>query len=73
MKYFLIGLIYIYKQIPGNFHNSCNFYPTCSTYAIDCLINFSTMKAILLISKRLLKCNPFHHLTYDPIPKGEIK
>ena len=73
MKYFLISLIYIYKQIPGNFHNSCNFYPTCSTYAIECLKKFSTFKAIKLIIKRLIRCNSFHKLTYDPIPGGGIK
>ena len=73
MKYFLIGIIYIYKKIPGDFHSSCNFYPTCSTYAIECLINFPLFKALKLIFKRLIKCNPFHNLAYDPIPKGDIK
>ena len=73
MKYFLICMVYIYKNIPGDFHNHCNFTPTCSTYAMDALIKFPTGKAILLILKRLLKCNPFHHLTYDPIPEGDIK
>jgi len=73
MKYLFIGLIYIYKQIPGDFHNHCNFTPTCSTYAIECLIKFSTFKAIKLIIKRVAKCNPFHHLSYDPVPEGEIK
>jgi len=73
MKYLLIGLIYIYKKIPGNFHKSCNFIPTCSTYAIDCLIKFPTFKAIKLIFKRIIRCNPFHTLTYDPAPEGDIK
>lgn len=73
MKYLLISIIYIYKQIPGEFHKYCNFTPTCSTYAIEALIKFSTLKAIWLILKRLLKCNPFHHLTYDPIPEGDTK
>lgn len=73
MKYVLISLIYFYKQIPGDFHNRCNFTPTCSTYAIDCLISFSTFKALFLICKRLIKCNPFHKFSYDPISKGELE
>ena len=73
MKYFLIGIIHIYKKIPGRFHDSCNFYPTCSTYAIECLMRFSTFKALKLIIKRLIKCNPLHNLSYDPVPEGELK
>ena len=30
-------LIKLYQQIPGNFHNNCKYYPTCSNYAIEAL------------------------------------
>ena len=73
MRYILISLIYFYKKIPGEFHNRCNFTPTCSTYAMECMINFNLFKALFLIFKRLIKCNSFHKFSYDPIPKGELK
>ncbi|MBQ4634020.1 MAG: membrane protein insertion efficiency factor YidD [Bacilli bacterium] len=73
MKYFFIGLIHCYRLIPGNFHNYCNFTPTCSEYAIECLKNFGFFKGSFLTIKRLIRCNPFHKLSYDPIPKGDTK
>ncbi len=73
MKYLLLSIVYIYKKIPGDFHKSCNFTPTCSTYAMEALIKFPTWKALILIIKRLIKCNPFHHLSYDPVPEGDAK
>lgn len=73
MKYILLSTIHIYKQIPGDFHEHCNFTPTCSTYAMDALKKYPTGKALILIFKRLLKCNPFHKLSYDPIPEGDVK
>lgn len=74
MKYILIGLIYCYQSIPSTFHGYCNFTPTCSEYAIGCLKNFGVFKGSYLAIKRILRCNSFHKLSYDPIPeKGGIK
>ncbi len=58
MKKGLIKLIKLYQSIPGNFHNACRFYPTCSNYAIEALEVHGTIKGLYLILKRILKCNP---------------
>ena len=51
----------------------CRFQPTCSQYAKQALQNHSFLKAILLISKRLLKCHPWGGCGYDPVPPAKEK
>ncbi|MBU0528484.1 membrane protein insertion efficiency factor YidD [bacterium] len=47
--------------------NNCRFYPTCSQYALDALNKKTFIKAMPLITKRVLKCHPFHSGGYDPV------
>ena len=67
MKKLLIKLIKLYQQIPGNFHNNCKFYPTCSNYAIEAIETYGSLKGIFLSIKRIIKCNPFSKGGYDPL------
>ncbi len=46
----------------------CRFTPTCSAYAKEALQKCSFFTAIVLISKRLLKCHPWGESGYDPVP-----
>lgn len=71
MKDFAIWLIKLYQKIPGEWHNSCKFQPTCSNYAIGVLQEFGFFKGMMLTIKRILKCNPWSIGGYDPIPKKE--
>lgn len=73
MKKLLIKLIKMYQKIPGNFHYSCRFYPTCSNYAIDALNEYGTIKGSLLSIWRILRCNPFSKPGYDPVIKRSEK
>ncbi len=66
-------LIRIYKVLVSPFLGQrCRFYPSCSTYAQLCLDQHSFLRACLLITKRLLKCHPWHEggVDYPPSPKG---
>ena len=38
----------------------CRFYPSCSHYATGCLERDPWPRAIFKISRRLLKCGPWH-------------
>lgn len=58
MKKILIQFIKLYQHIPGDFHNHCRFYPTCSNYAIEALEIHGALKGTILTIKRLFKCNP---------------
>lgn len=73
MKKILIKLIRIYQLVPGNFHNYCRHYPTCSQYAIIAIDRFGCCKGIYLSIKRIIKCNPFGTYGYDPVPMKEGK
>ncbi len=59
MKNVLIKLIKLYQKIPGNFHNHCKYYPTCSNYAIEAIEKYGSLKGGILSIKRIIKCNPF--------------
>lgn len=73
MKNILIKLIRLYQKIPGEFHNNCNFTPTCSNYAIEAIERFGSIKGSYLAFKRILRCNPFGKIGYDPVPKKKEK
>ncbi len=47
---------------------SCRFYPTCSQYAKEALIQFGVIKGGLLTIRRLIKCHPYHQGGFDPVP-----
>ena len=60
LNYPFVVIIKLYKFfISPFFYNSCKFYPSCSSYALDCFKNFSFPKAIFKILIRILKCNPW--------------
>jgi len=48
--------------------NTCRFYPTCSSYAIDAIERYGAIKGLLLSVKRILRCHPLHPGGYDPVP-----
>jgi len=61
-------VVLIYRIVTKPFPSRCRFYPTCSTYALDCLQHFGFIKSTLLITQRIAKCHPFHPGGVDKIP-----
>lgn len=49
--------------------NSCRFYPSCSSYAIQAIDKHGCLKGSFLISKRILCCHPWHSGGIDPVPE----
>jgi putative membrane protein insertion efficiency factor len=69
MKYLLIILVKIYQLfISPLLKKNCRFQPTCSSYMIQALKKYGSIKGTYLGLKRLSKCHPFHKGGYDPIP-----
>ena len=64
-----VKLIKLYQHIPGPWHNSCRFIPTCSEYAIEAIETHGFIKGWYLAIKRIIRCNPFGKKGYDPVPK----
>lgn len=69
MKKIIIGLIKIYQSIPFSFHKCCRFTPTCSNYAIDAINEYGVIRGGFMSFKRILRCNPWHEMGYDPVIK----
>ena len=47
---------------------SCRFYPTCSSYALEAFRTHNFFYAMWLTLWRVLRCNPFSKGGYDPVP-----
>lgn len=63
-----IYLINKYQKATENKVHRCRYFPSCSQYAKECYEKFGFVKASLLTTKRLLKCNPLFKAGYDPVP-----
>jgi len=46
----------------------CKYEPTCSAYAIESVERFGIVRGATLAIWRLLRCNPFSHGGFDPVP-----
>lgn len=47
---------------------TCKYFPSCSTYAVQALTRHGLLKGILLTGWRLLRCNPWSHGGSDRVP-----
>jgi uncharacterized protein len=51
------------KRVP-----SCRYLPTCSAYAVEAVQTRGILVGVGLAVWRVLRCNPFFHAGYDPVP-----
>jgi putative membrane protein insertion efficiency factor len=62
-----LGLIRFYRtQISPLTPPSCRFVPTCSQYAMTAFRTFGPAKGFVLTAWRILRCNPWGGVGYDP-------
>lgn len=74
MKQLLLKMIRFYRAaISPNTAPSCRYIPTCSEYGLTAIERFGALKGGLLTLWRILRCNPFHHCGYDPVPEKKEK
>lgn len=70
MKRVLLSTIRAYqRRISPALPRRCRYEPSCSSYAIESIDRFGVPRGSLLAAWRLLRCNPFSHGGFDPVPK----
>ena len=69
MKRVLLTPIRAYQRwISPSRPRRCRYEPTCSAYAVEAIERHGAARGFLLASYRLLRCNPFSHGGFDPVP-----
>lgn len=69
MKKVLIrGIRFYQKYLSPLKSTKCPYIPTCSNYALQAIEKYGAFKGSLLAIWRILRCNPFSHGGYDPVP-----
>ncbi len=64
-----IAPIRFYQRfISPAFPRRCKYHPTCSAYAVQAIQRYGILKGTALAAWRLMRCNPFSHGGYDPVP-----
>ncbi|EKU50302.1 membrane protein insertion efficiency factor YidD [Staphylococcus massiliensis] len=74
MKRVFLFLVYIYQHyISPLTPPTCRFYPTCSEYTRQAIVEHGAIKGTWLGIKRIGKCHPFHKGGFDPVPPNKKK
>lgn len=65
----LVAIAAYQRWISPSLPRRCRYEPTCSTYAMQAIGRFGAARGLLLACWRLLRCNPFSHGGFDPVPE----
>jgi putative membrane protein insertion efficiency factor len=70
VKRLLLAFIGAYqRRLSPALPRRCRYEPTCSSYAAEAVQRFGAARGLLLATWRLLRCNPFSHGGFDPVPE----
>ena len=65
----LRALVRLYQlTLAAIFPPSCRFEPSCSHYAMEALRQHGALAGTVLAVHRVVRCNPWGGMGYDPVP-----
>lgn len=68
MKILFLYLIRFYqKGISPYLGPHCRFYPTCSEYSHESILQHGIIRGLYQSIIRISKCHPFHEGGFDPV------
>ncbi|MEN9461460.1 MAG: rane protein insertion efficiency factor YidD [Pseudomonadota bacterium] len=74
MRKILVLIIQGYRLLLSPFLiSSCRFYPSCSEYAQQAIMEHGVLRGLWLAIKRLGRCHPWHAGGIDPVPARKEK
>ena len=73
MSKLFIKMIRLYQKYLSPLKSTkCPYLPTCSAYAVEAITEHGALKGSVYAAWRVLRCNPFSHGGYDPVPKRKL-
>ena len=74
MSKIIILLIKTYQIILSPLKSRCcRFYPSCSNYCIEAILQHGIVRGLWYGLKRIISCHPFNTGGWDPVPKKKYK
>lgn len=67
-KFFCKNIKIYQKYVSPCLMPCCRYYPSCSSYALCAIEKYGALKGFFLTIRRIIRCNPFCHGGYDPVP-----
>lgn len=63
-----VGLVRGYQWVSRWGRRRCRFWPTCSEYTREALLQYGAARGVLLGMRRLARCHPWSAGGPDPVP-----